>query len=90
VVRPKLLKPLSADYPAAAKRVKAEARIGVDVLVDENGKVIDTRIAEGGGGGLGFEEACTKAARAGQFQPATKDGVPVKMWSTVYFTFRSK
>jgi TonB family protein len=90
VVRPKLLKPLSADYPPAAKRVKAEARIGVDVLVDENGKVVDTRIAEGGGSGLGFEEACTKAARAGQFQPASKDGVPVKMWSTVYFTFRSK
>lgn len=90
VVRPKLLKPLSADYPPAAKRAKAEARIGVAVLVDENGKVVDTRIAEGGGAGLGFEEACTKAARAGQFQPATKDGVPVKMWSTVYFTFRSK
>jgi TonB family protein len=90
VVRPKLLRPLSADYPAAAKRQRAEARIGVAVLVDENGKVTDARIAEGDGRGLGFEEVSLRAARAGAYQPATKNGVAVKMWHTVYITFRSK
>jgi protein TonB len=90
VVRPKLLRPLSADYPAPAKRQHAEARIGVAVLVDENGKVVDARIAEGDGRGLGFEEVSLRAARAGSFQPATKNGVAVKMWHTVYLTFRSK
>jgi TonB family protein len=90
VVRPKLLRPLSADYPAAAKRQRAEARIGVAVLIDENGKVTDARIAEGDGRGLGFEEVSLRAARAGAYQPATKNGVAVKMWHTVYITFRSK
>ncbi len=90
VVRPKLLRPLSADYPPAAQRLRAEARIGVAVLVDENGKVLQARVAEGDNRGLGFDEVALKAARAGAFQAATKNGVPVKMWHTVYLTFRSR
>jgi TonB family protein len=90
VVRPKLLKPLSAEYPAAARRARAEARIGIAVLVDENGRVTDARVAEGDGSRLGFEEVSLAAARKGTFQPATKDGVPVKMWHTVYLSFRSQ
>ena len=90
MVRPKLLKPLSAGYPARARRARAEARIGIAVLVDENGKVTDARVAEGDGSGLGFEEVSLAAARKGTFQGATKDGVPVKMWHTVYLSFRSQ
>ena len=63
-----------------------------ELLVDQalDRRPADARVIEGGGTGMGFDEVSLAAARKGSFQPATKDGVPVKMWHTVYLSFRSQ
>ena len=60
----------------------------VSVLVDETGKVVDTRLVRGASRDVGLEEAALAAARDSTFQPATKNGVRVKMWTTLRIPFR--
>jgi serine/threonine-protein kinase len=77
----------SYAYPEAAKGSGKTASIGVEVLVDENGQVIDTRVRKGDSSGLGFNEAALDAARKARFFPATRDGITGKMWADLYFEF---
>ncbi len=90
VVPPKTLSIPGARYPERAKREQREATIGVLVLVDENGKPSAVKIQDGDPNGVGFDDAALDAARRATFQPATKDGVPVKMWKLVRVGFRLK
>jgi len=86
VAAPKLLAQLDPRYPPAAQRLNRAAQVHIKVLVDERGRVMD---AEGLGtkAGFGFDEAALDAARRANFQPATKDGVKVKMWMTLQVNF---
>ncbi len=87
VAAPRLASSLDPRYPPAAKRLNRAAQVDVKVLVDEHGKVLDAdRI--GAKAGFGFDEAAIDAARRAVFQPATKDGVKVKMWTTLRVNFR--
>ena len=63
VTPPKTVKMQGAKYPDRAKREKREATIGVLVLVDENGRVAETKIQEGDPFGVGFEPAALEAVR---------------------------
>ncbi|MEO8504694.1 MAG: TonB family protein [Acidobacteriota bacterium] len=90
VTPPKTIKMQGAKYPDRAKREKREATIGVLVLVDENGRVAETKIQEGDPFGVGFEPAALEAVRQATFEAATKDGVAVKMWKLVRVGFRLK
>jgi TonB family protein len=75
------------EYPAAARGTGRRATVRVAVLVDEAGKVVDTRVREGDGTALGFDEAATEAVRRVPFWPATRDGVPGRMWTELILTF---
>jgi TonB family protein len=75
------------SYPAAAHGSGKTARVRVSVLVDENGKVIDAVVREGDASGLGFNEAAQEAARKVPYAPATRDGIPGKMWTELIFEF---
>jgi TonB family protein len=87
VAAPKLLSNLDPRYPPAAKHLNRAAQVDIKVLVDERGKVLDAdRI--GAKAGFGFDEAAIDAARRAVFQPATKEGVKVKMWTTLRVNFR--
>ncbi len=87
VAAPKLASSLDPRYPPAAKHLSRAAQVDIKVLVDEHGKVLDAdRI--GGKAGFGFDEAAIDAARRAVFQPATKDGVRVKMWTTLRVNFK--
>jgi len=87
VAAPKLVSNLDPRYPPAAKHLNRAAQVDIKVLVDERGKVLDAdRI--GAKAGFGFDEAAIDAARRAVFQPATKEGVKVKMWTTLRVNFR--
>ncbi|HEY2291766.1 MAG TPA: TonB family protein [Thermoanaerobaculia bacterium] len=87
VAAPKLLSNLDPRYPPAAKHLNRAAQVDIKVLVDEHGKVLDAdRI--GAKAGFGFDEAAIDAARRAVFQPAIKDGVKVKMWTTLRVNFK--
>jgi TonB family protein len=83
---PKLASRLEPRYPAAAQRLNKAADVDIKVLVDETGRVTDAQRV-GQKAGFGFDEAALEAARRAQFNPATKDGVRVKMWYTLRVKF---
>lgn len=89
VVAPRLASRLDPRYPLAAERLNRAAQVDIKVLVDEKGKVMDTERV-GAKAGFGFDEAALDAARRAVFQPATKDGIRVKMWTTIRVAFKPK
>ncbi|HEX6899684.1 MAG TPA: TonB family protein [Thermoanaerobaculia bacterium] len=89
VAAPKLLSKLEPRYPPAAKRLNRAAQVDIKVLVDERGRVLDAERI-GAKAGFGFDEAALDAAQRAQFQPATKEGVKVKMWTTLRVSFKAQ
>jgi TonB family protein len=87
VTQPRVVRRGKPTYPPVAARLDKEATVDVQVLVDENGQVVDARIS-GKKPRFGFDEAALEAARESVFAPAEKDGVRVKMWTTIRFVFR--
>jgi TonB family protein len=75
------------SYPAAARGSGRRATVRVEVLVDERGRVIETRLADASRSGLGFEEAAQAAARKAKFLPPTRDAIPGRMWTELRFAF---
>jgi protein TonB len=87
VTAPRLTSRLDPRYPAAAQRLNKAAQIDIRVLVDENGRVTDAQ-RSGPKAGFGFDEAALEAAKRATFSPPVKDGVRVKMWSTLRVAFQ--
>jgi protein TonB len=70
-------------YPPAARQQGITGKVVVLVLVNEEGAVTDAKLQQGVGPRSGINEAVLDAVRHAKFRPATKNGVPVKMWRTV-------
>jgi TonB family protein len=87
VTAPRLSSRLEPRYPAAARRLRRSATVDVRVLVDERGRVLDADQVSAKAG-LGFDDAALDAARRAVFHPAAKDGVRVKMWTTLRVVFK--
>ena len=85
---PKLVTIAKPEYPPIARRLKVEGDVLLSVLVDENGNVIDVRVLERVPQNVGINEAAVAAARGAKYQPATKDGVRVRMWTNLKLPFR--
>jgi TonB family protein len=76
------------EYPPIARRLKVEGMVVLSLLVDETGRVIDTRLESGVAQNVGINEASLAAARNARFNPATKNGVRVKMWYQLKIPFK--
>jgi TonB family protein len=87
VIPPKPVKKVYAKYPDTAKAKKLEGTVRLNVLVDETGHVIDIKITKSAHPLL--DDAVTKAYQQWTFQPATKQGIPVKVWISVAMSFQS-
>jgi protein TonB len=74
-------------YPPIALRQRVEGTVQVNALVDERGVVADTQIVAGPGGRSGLAEAAAETVRKRRYRPATKDGVPVRVWIPVTVRF---
>jgi TonB family protein len=76
-------------YPSKAQNAKVEGDVIVNALVDENGKVTETRLIKKITHPLGQD--CNTVALASvkrmEYRPATKNGVRVKVWVTVKIPF---
>ena len=75
------------NYPVIAQRLRKEATVVVRVLVDETGKV-STAELKSREVGFGFDHEALRAARGARFTPASKEGVPVKMWVDLPIEFK--
>jgi TonB family protein len=83
VVEPVLISVPKVNYPLVAREQRSTGRVVVLVQVDENGKVIESRLQQGLQGQGAVNEAVVAAVRNAKFRAATKSGIPVKMWRPV-------
>jgi len=86
VVPPKVARHANLRYPPLAERLRKEAKVVVRVLVDETGRAADVQPA-GASAGYGMDEAALDYARRCVFTPASKNGVPVRMWMELKVAF---
>ena len=82
VVEPAFAAPPRIVYPEIARQQRVQGRVIVLVLVDETGKVAESRIQQGVAQPA-VNEAVLEAVKNARFHPATKNGIPVKMWRPV-------
>jgi len=87
VQRPKAVSQPAPVYPEAAKADKAEGMVVVDCVIDEQGRVTQTKVSTSSG-----RQAPDKPPRAAistwSFQPATLKGKPVAVSYTITLNFR--
>lgn len=88
VIPPRLVRMADPVYPSRARQLRREATVLLKVLVDTDGTVLDAQPVVNKPDALGFVQSAVRAARGGTFRPATTDGVPTKMWTTVVITFK--
>lgn len=87
-VTPPVTLRVSPRFPEMARRLrKTGADVTVKALIDENGKVLETKLV-GKEVGFGFDKEAELAVKRGSFKPATVDGVAVKVWSKMVVKFQ--
>jgi len=86
-VEPQLIKSVQPVYPDSARRFRVEGTVVINLLISETGEVIDARTVRGIKGYPAFEKSAESAVRKWRFRPATKNGVPVKVWKVESFKF---
>lgn len=87
VLAPVVDKTPPLQYPQLALRQRVEGTVELNVLVDEKGLVTDATVVKGAGK-VGLDEAAIENVKKRRYRPATKDGVPVKVWIPVRVQFR--
>ena len=74
-------------YPPIAERQRVEGTVELNILVDEKGSVVEALLVTPAGGKSGLNEAAVDNVKKRRYRPATKDGVPVKVWFPVSVRF---
>lgn len=72
------------EYPSAARAVKAEGNVNVQITIDEQGNVI---LASAVSGHPLLRQTCEKAAREAKFLPTTLNGQSVKVSGIIVYKF---
>ena len=74
-------------YPPRCLRMGIEGRVRVRVLVGENGKVQEVTLDRSSGESA-LDESALEAVRTWRFEPARRNGVPVRAWAIVPVEFK--
>jgi TonB family protein len=84
VLNGKALSLPAPSYPDNAKRMRTSGTVSVEVVVDENGKVIS---AQATGGPQALRDAAIQAALKAKFSPTMLSGSPVKVTGEINYKF---
>ena len=87
VARPQLIHKVDPTYPRIAVASRVEARLTLSAIIDEQGRVVETELLAQAGPRLGFLDAAVEAVQQWRYQPATVDGVPVRVRFTIVVAF---
>jgi TonB family protein len=88
VDEPQLIGTPKVNYPPLARQQRLSGKVVVLVLVSEEGQVLEVRLQQGLPSKSGVNEAVMDGVRKARFRPATKNGIPVKMWRTIVVDVR--
>jgi iron complex outermembrane receptor protein len=84
VTPPRLIHQVELTYPTEALKSLVHGDVSVLVEVDVSGRVAQARLEEGD---EIFKQAALEAANRLEFEPARRDGVPVRVTTRVWFHF---
>jgi periplasmic protein TonB len=84
IINGKVISLPKPQYPLNAKNLRAEGTVTVEVLLDEEGKVISARAVEGN---TMLRQAAVNAARLARFTPTILSGQPVKVTGLIMYKF---
>ena len=84
-VKPEVLESVTPRYPRALKRLRKQATVIVEFVVDETGKVVDWEIEESTN--QQFNESALTAIKQWTFKPGKIEGVPVKARVRIPFSY---
>ena len=74
----------SPSYPEVARRMRASGTVIVEVVIDENGKVISARAVNGN---TLLRDVAVQAAYRARFSPSKLSGQPVKVAGVINYNF---
>lgn len=86
ITPPRKLSGDTPNYPPMAKQMDQEGTVSIRLIVTEDGQPIELEVVESAGPIL--DGAVMRAVRSWTFEPAKKDGAPVRVYFTVRQTFR--
>jgi len=72
-------------YPDAARRMHTSGIVEVEVVIDENGKVISAKAVSGP---TIFRDSAVQAALRAKFTPSKLSGQPIKVTGKIIYNFR--
>jgi protein TonB len=72
-------------YPEIARRVSAQGTVAVQILIDEQGRVIS---AQATSGHPLLQKPAADAARRARFSPTVLNGQPVRVSGVIYYNFK--
>ncbi len=87
VLEASVLELATPAYPRRAARLGQEGTARVEIALSAEGEVIEIRVLDSSGHRL-LDEAAIRAARAGRYRPATRDGRAIASVLVVPFEFR--
>lgn len=86
-VEPKVVKTVEPVYPEADRRMGIKGQVLLNVLISENGDVLEAAVIRGIKGSLALEKEAVNAVKKWKFLPAEKNGVKVRVWKPVTIGF---
>jgi len=81
---PRLISSSPATYPPNARRQRVQGEVVMDALVDETGKVVETKVISGP---VALQSAAREAVRSWRYAPARLNGDPIPVHTTVNVRF---
>ena len=84
VINGKAISLSKPQYPPNARTMRAEGLVTVEVLLDEEGKVISAKAVDGN---AVLRQAAINAARLARFSPTLLAGQPVKVTGVITYKF---
>jgi periplasmic protein TonB len=76
------------EYPPDSRRAGEEGSLILQVLVDPNGRVLDSKLEQSSGSERLDQAALQGVKTSYRFIPGTVDGKPQEMWYTFKFTWK--
>jgi protein TonB len=76
------------EYPPTSRRLGEQGSLVLQVLVDTDGRVLDTKLVQGSGFERLDQAALDGVKTDYRFLPGTLDGKPQQMWYTFKFTWK--
>ena len=88
VSRPQLLSGPKLEYPRLAMARRIVGTVGVDALIDEQGSVLDAKVAVSADARYGLDQAALANVKRRRYSPATLNGAPGRVWMRIDVTFK--